>query len=97
MPRYKIDPKVGQKAHAAAARALKAAHADEYADLLDAAYAEQGEMSPRARARAKAEETAKGKAVRAAKAAAREAARLEEAEALLRSAGYVVAAKAPGL
>jgi hypothetical protein len=93
MPRYKIDPKIGQKAHASAARELKAAHRGEYEDLLDAGYEAQGELSPRARARVKAAEKAAGKAARAEKAAERDARRLAEAAALLEAAGFEVGSK----
>ena len=61
---------VARKAYAIATKALKEAHAEEWADLLDAAYASQGEKSPRVKRAEKA----------AAEAEAREARRVAKME-----------------
>ena len=101
MARHKIDPKVSQQAVAAATKALKEAHKDEYLALLDMAYIEQGVESPRNRRERLAAEAAEAAAARrkvreekaarkALEAKAAEQARIEKALETLREAGIEV-------
>ena len=64
MARTKIDPSISRKAYAAAEKALKELHADQFALLLDEAYAAEGVESPRARRERVTAEAAQAAAAR---------------------------------
>lgn len=85
--RHKIDESITRKAHAHAVRALKAAHTDEYADLVDEGYDAQGVESPRMRALRRKDEAAEKRAVAAKAREDREQAKIAEAVAFLESKG----------
>jgi hypothetical protein len=91
MPRTKIDPAVSRKAYAAAEKALKALHVEQFALLLDEAYADLGVDSPRVRREKAAEDAAAKRLLNAQKKERAAQARLEAAAALLRAAGVQVA------
>lgn len=85
--RHKIDESITRKAHAHAFRALKAAHVEEYADLVDEGYDALGVESPRMRALRRKAEAAEKRAVAAAAREAREQRKIDEARAFLASKG----------
>lgn len=64
MARNKIDPAISRKAYAAAEKRLKMLHEDEFALILDEAYAAEGVESPRVRRERLASEAAKAAAAR---------------------------------
>ena len=64
MARNKIDPAISRKAYAAAEKRLKSLHEDEFALILDEAYAAEGVESPRVRRERLASEAAKAAAAR---------------------------------
>jgi hypothetical protein len=88
--RHKIDPAISRKAYAAAEKALKELHADQFALLLDEAYEALGVESPRQRRERIAGEAAQAAAARAVAREAKAQAKIEEAAALLRAAGIQV-------
>ena len=95
MARHKIDPAVSRKAYANATKRLKDLNAGQFALLLDEEYAALGVESPKARReRLQAEAALAAKARREAR-EAKERAKIEEAAALLRAAGFAVAVPAP--
>lgn len=90
MARTKIDPTVSRKAYTLATKRLKEAHAGEFADLLDAAYNEVGEESPRQRSIRRQAEAAERRNSRAAKAEEKRLAKIAQAKALLEEHGLTV-------
>lgn len=83
MARKKIDPSVSRKAYAAAEKALKELHAEQFATLLDEAYAAEGVESPRVRRERKASEVAQARAAVAVRREERKAAKVAALEAEL--------------
>jgi hypothetical protein len=90
MARNKIDPAISRKAYADATKALKEKHSGEFADLLDKAYEALEVESPRQRSLRLANEAQEKKDAAEAKRQARQAAKIEEAKALLEAAGLSV-------
>lgn len=90
MARHKIDPEISRKAYSLATKALKEAHADEFAELIDAAYETMGVESPRVRRMRLAAEAAEAAKARRLVRAEKDKKRLEDAAALLRAAGVQV-------
>lgn len=90
MARHKIDPAVSRKAYAAAEKALKSLHAEQFALLLDEAYESMGVESPRQRRERLANEAAQAAFERRAARAAREAEKVQEAIEFLRKQGIDV-------
>lgn len=91
MARTKIDPAISRKAYAEATSQLKKSHNAEFLRYLDAAYADLGVESPRARRQRLEDEAAEKRLLAAQKRKKREQEKLAEAAALLRSAGVQVA------
>ena len=79
MARHKIDPAVSRKCYAVAEKRLKDLHADQFATLLDEAYAEEGVESPRKRRERLAAEAAQAATARR---IARESKKVEKIERL---------------
>lgn len=90
MARTKIDPAISRKAYAEATSQLKKTHNAEFLRYLDAAYEEMGVESPRQRSLRLANEAQEKKDAAEAKRQARQAAKIEEAKALLEAAGLSV-------
>lgn len=90
MAREKVPAEVSRKATQMAAKKLRENHAEEYADLIDWAYLEQGFKSPADRRRERLEAAAAKKAAAAERRAAREEAKIAEAKAFLRAKGIEV-------
>jgi len=91
MARRKIDPAISRKAYSTAEKALKSLHVEQFALLLDKAYADLGVDSPRVRRNKAAEEVAMKRLLNEQKKERAAQARLEAAAALLRAAGVQVA------
>lgn len=85
MARHKIDPAISRKAYAQAEKALKELNADQFALLLDEAYAAQGVESPRQRSARRQAEAAQARTAAAARREERKAARVKALEAELAS------------
>lgn len=90
MARTKIDPSISRKAYALATKRLKEEHAGEFMDLLDAAYNECGEESPRQRSIRRQAEANERKHSRAAAQEEKRLAKIAAAKALLEEAGLTV-------